>query len=128
MITEVCELNPATLSKAATTLENAGYMRIRKGHSGRRPRTRLYLNRLASPKLRLLRQADLGLTCCFAWWRCSGPGYASASGIGFPMSSKACCWRLVGWASMGMSVLAPANRIWLRVRVARWPSRPRKLW
>lgn len=43
MITEVCELNPATLSKAATTLENAGYMRIRKGHSGRRPRTRLSL-------------------------------------------------------------------------------------
>lgn len=39
MITEVCELNPATLSKAATTLENAGYMRIRKGHSGRCPRT-----------------------------------------------------------------------------------------
>ena len=39
MITEVCELNRATLSKAATTLENAGYMRIRKGHSGRCPRT-----------------------------------------------------------------------------------------
>lgn len=44
-ITEVCELTPATLSKAATTLENAGYLRIRKGHVGRRPRTWLSLTK-----------------------------------------------------------------------------------
>jgi hypothetical protein len=79
------------------------------------------------PKLRLVRQADLELTCCFAWWRCSGPGYASVSGMGFPISSKASRWWLVGSASMSTVASAPANLTWLRVRVARWPSRPRKL-
>lgn len=44
-ITEVCELTAATLSKAATTLEHAGYLRIRKGHIGRRPRTWLSLTK-----------------------------------------------------------------------------------
>ncbi|HEY6478655.1 MAG TPA: transcriptional regulator [Streptosporangiaceae bacterium] len=44
-IAEISELTPATLSKAATALENAGYVRIRKGHIGRRPRTWLSLTK-----------------------------------------------------------------------------------
>lgn len=44
-IAEICELTPATLSKAATALESAGYVRIRKGHIGRRPRTWLSLTK-----------------------------------------------------------------------------------
>ncbi len=42
-VAEACELTPPTLSKAATALEAAGYLRIRKGHVGRRPRTWLSL-------------------------------------------------------------------------------------
>jgi DNA-binding MarR family transcriptional regulator len=37
------QLSPPTLSKTATILESAGYLRIRKGHVGRRPRTWLAL-------------------------------------------------------------------------------------
>lgn len=42
-VAEACELSAATLSKAATALETAGYVRIRKGYLGRRPRTWLAL-------------------------------------------------------------------------------------
>jgi DNA-binding MarR family transcriptional regulator len=42
-VAESCELSPATLSKAATALETAGYVRVRKGYLGRRPRTWLAL-------------------------------------------------------------------------------------
>ncbi len=38
-----CELSAGTLSKAATALEAAGYIRVRKGYLGRRPRTWLSL-------------------------------------------------------------------------------------
>lgn len=42
-VTQACELSPATLSKAATALEAAGYVRVRKGYLGKRPRTWLSL-------------------------------------------------------------------------------------
>ena len=69
----------------------------------------------------------LGLTWCFAGsagWR---SGYFKVSGIGVPMSSKACRWVLVGSASIAMVTWVPVYRTWLRVSVARWSSRPRKL-
>ena len=43
------------------------------------------------------------------------------------MSSKACRWMLVGSVSIGMVTWVPVYRTWLRVKVARWSSRPRKL-
>ena len=55
-------------------------------------------------------------------------GYVKVSGIGAPMSSKACRWALVGSASIAMVTWVPAYRTWLRVSVARCSSRPRKLW
>ncbi|WP_282784932.1 transcriptional regulator, partial [Nocardia sp. CC201C] len=42
-ITEQCELNKSTLSKAMTVLDDAGYITIRKGYVGRRPKTWLAL-------------------------------------------------------------------------------------
>lgn len=42
-VAETCAIAGPTLSKAATSLEEAGYVRIRKGHVGRRPRTWLSL-------------------------------------------------------------------------------------
>jgi DNA-binding MarR family transcriptional regulator len=42
-VAETCDISPPTLSKAATALEEATYVRIRKGHVGRRPRTWLSL-------------------------------------------------------------------------------------
>ncbi|MEV6773411.1 transcriptional regulator [Nocardia sp. NPDC051030] len=42
-ITELCDLNKSTLSKAMTTLEAAGYVTVTKGYVGRRPRTWLAL-------------------------------------------------------------------------------------
>ena len=55
-------------------------------------------------------------------------GYFNVSGIGVPMSSKACRWVLVGSVSIAMVTWVPVYRTWLRVSVARWSSRPRKLW
>ncbi|WP_199742687.1 transcriptional regulator [Nocardia stercoris] len=43
VVAEKCDIAPSALSKAAVTLEEAGYVRIRKGHVGRRPRTWLSL-------------------------------------------------------------------------------------
>ena len=43
------------------------------------------------------------------------------------MSSKACRWALVGSVSIAMVTWVPVYRTWLRVRVARCSSRPRKL-
>ena len=60
-----------------------------------------------------------GLTWCFAglaWW-CSG--YFKVSGIGAPRRRKASRWVLVGSVSIGTVAWAPANRTWLRVKVAR---------
>ena len=68
-----------------------------------------------------------GLTWCFsglAGW-CSG--YFKVSGIAAPRRLKASRWALVGSVSIGTVSSVPANRTWLRVRVARWSSRPRKL-
>jgi DNA-binding MarR family transcriptional regulator len=42
-IAETCDITPSTLSKTATALEDASYVRIRKGHVGRRSRTWLSL-------------------------------------------------------------------------------------
>lgn len=42
-VTELCEMNKSTLSKAMTVLEGAGYIEITKGYVGRRPRTWLAL-------------------------------------------------------------------------------------
>jgi hypothetical protein len=38
------------------------------------------------------------LTGCFAWWRCSGPGYARARGAGFPGEPGGLPRRAVEWA------------------------------
>jgi DNA-binding MarR family transcriptional regulator len=42
-VAETVEINPATCSKQITVLENAGYLTVRKGQVGRRPRTWLGL-------------------------------------------------------------------------------------
>jgi hypothetical protein len=80
-----------------------------------------------NPKLRPVRWAVRGLTWCFAGlagWR---SGYFKVSGIGAPRSVKASRWVLVGSVSIGTVAWVPAKRTWLRVRVARCSSRPRKL-
>ena len=59
-----------------------------------------------------------GQVCC---------GYFKVSGTGAPMRAKASRWVLVGSASIGTVMLVPANRTWLRVKVARCCRRPRKL-
>ncbi|MCU1647933.1 MAG: hypothetical protein JWN03_8208 [Nocardia sp.] len=43
VVAQKCDVAASALSKAAITLEEAGYVRIRKGHVGRRPRTWLSL-------------------------------------------------------------------------------------
>ena len=82
----------------------------------------------ARPKLRLIWQVVSGLSWVFAVVGWCGSGYFKVRGIGVPMSLKACCWALVGSASMGTVAVVPVNRTWLRVSVARCSSRPRKLW
>ena len=82
---------------------------------------------LLKPKLRLIRHAVPALAWCFAVLAGFCCGYFKVSGIGAPRRSKACRWAGVGSASMGTVRLVPVNRTWLRVRVARWASRPRKL-
>lgn len=46
------ELSDSQLSKQATVLEQAGYVKVRKGYVGRRPRTWLSLTREGSDALR----------------------------------------------------------------------------
>ena len=43
VVAAATELSPPTLSKATVSLEGAGYLDVRKGHIGRRPRTWLAL-------------------------------------------------------------------------------------
>ncbi|MFJ4655414.1 transcriptional regulator [Nocardia sp. NPDC088792] len=43
VVTELCELNKSTLSKAMSLLEDAGYLTVAKGYVGRKPRTWLAL-------------------------------------------------------------------------------------
>ena len=43
VVAAATELSPPTLSKATVILEQAGYLDVRKGHIGRRPRTWLAL-------------------------------------------------------------------------------------
>jgi len=79
------------------------------------------------PKLRPVRRAIPGLTWDFtefAGWR---SGYFKVSGIAAPRRLKACRWVLVGSVSIGTVTWVPVYRTWLRVRVARCSSRPRKL-
>jgi DNA-binding MarR family transcriptional regulator len=42
-VRETVEITPATLSKQVTILEEAGYVEVRKGYVGKRPRTWLAL-------------------------------------------------------------------------------------
>ncbi|MFC1410678.1 transcriptional regulator [Streptacidiphilus sp. N1-12] len=42
-VCDTCQIAAPTLSKTAVVLEEIGYVRIRKGHVGRRPRTWLAL-------------------------------------------------------------------------------------
>ena len=42
-VRDTVEISDSALSKQATQLENAGYVKIRKGHVGKRPRTWLSL-------------------------------------------------------------------------------------
>jgi hypothetical protein len=79
------------------------------------------------PKLRPVRWVTLGLNWCFSGLAGCCSGYFKVSGIGTPRSSKASRWALVGSVSIGTVAGAPANRTWLRVKVARWSSSPRKL-
>ncbi len=44
VVSDICDLNKSTLSKAMTTLENAGYLDVAKGYVGRKPRTWLALS------------------------------------------------------------------------------------
>ena len=82
---------------------------------------------LTNPKLRLVRQAILGLTWCFAALAGWCSGYVKVRGIVVPRRLKASRWALVGSVSIGMVTWVPVYRTWLRVRVARCCSRPRKL-
>jgi hypothetical protein len=54
---------------------------------------------LLKPELRLVRDRILSVSWGFLLWPGVCPGYASASGIGAPMRSKASCWVLVASAS-----------------------------
>ncbi len=90
------------------------------------PRSRA-MSSAVNPKLRPVRQAISVLTWCFAGsagWR---SGYVKVSGIGAPIKVKACRWMLVGSVSIAMVTWVPVYRTWLRVKVARCSSRPRKL-
>jgi hypothetical protein len=81
----------------------------------------------ASPKLRQVRRAIPGLTWCFAGLAGWCSGYVKVSGMAAPMRLKAWRWALVGSVSIGTVTWVPVNRTWLRVRVARWSIRLRKL-
>ena len=83
--------------------------------------------RAFNPKLRPVQQAVCGLTWGsggLAGWR---SGYFKVSGIGAPMRSKASRWVLVGSVSTGTVTAVLVNRTWLRARVARCSTSPRKL-
>ncbi len=83
--------------------------------------------RRTNPKLRPIRRAIPSLNWCFTGSAGSCSGYFKVSGIGVPMSSKACRWAPVGSASIAMVTWVPVYRTWLRVSVARCSIRPRKL-
>ncbi|MEV5649256.1 transcriptional regulator [Nocardia sp. NPDC052254] len=55
VVTDLCELNKSTLSKAMTLLENADYLTVTKGYVGRKPKTWLAL----TPKGRTAYHAHL---------------------------------------------------------------------
>jgi hypothetical protein len=68
-----------------------------------------------------------GLTWRFAGLAGRRSAYFKVSGIAAPSRLKAWRWALVGSVSITVVTWVPANRTWLRARVARWSSRPRKL-
>ena len=80
-----------------------------------------------SPKLRGLRRGNPQLSWGFVVFGCGCSDYFRVRGMVALRRSKAWRWSAVGSASMGTSVVVPAMRTWLRVRVARWSSRPPKL-
>lgn len=50
-VAETVEVNAPTLSKQMAVLEEAGYLRVRKGYVGRRPRTWLSLTPVGRERL-----------------------------------------------------------------------------
>jgi hypothetical protein len=81
----------------------------------------------SNPKLRPVRRGVVFVTWYFAGSAGCCSGYFKVSGTGTPIRSKASRWMLVGSVSIGTVAWVPAKRTWLRVRVARCSSRPRKL-
>ena len=69
-----------------------------------------------------------GLTWAFTGLAGRRYGHVKVSGIAMPRSWKGCRWVLVGSVSIGMVTWVPVYRTWLRVKVARCSSRPRKPW
>jgi DNA-binding MarR family transcriptional regulator len=61
-VAELCDLNKSTLSKAMTVLEDAGYVSVRKGYLGRRPKTWLALTDHGRGAYREHRAALVALT------------------------------------------------------------------
>ncbi len=84
-------------------------------------------NTLSKPKLRLFGLRFRALSLAFAVGAGGCSDYLRVSGIGTPISSKACRWAGVGSVSMGMVAVVPLKRTSLWVSVARWSSRPPKL-
>src|SRR4029077_15908241 len=84
-------------------------------------------SRRSRPKLRPVRQVISLLTWVFPGMAGQRSGYVKVRGIGAPIRVKASRWVLVGSVSIGTVASVPANRTWLRGRVARCSSRPRKL-
>jgi len=56
-----------------------------------------------------------------------GSGYFRMSGDGCTDQAKGFALGAGGLGQCGTVAVMPAKRTWLRVRVAKWPSRPRKL-
>ena len=82
---------------------------------------------ILKPKLRPVRQVISVLTWHFTWLTGRRSDYVKVSGMAVPRRLKASRWVLVGSVSIGTVTWVPANRTWLRGKVARCWSRPRKL-
>jgi len=76
-----------------------------------------------SPKLRPVRQVISLLTWRFTWLTGRRSDYVKVSGMAAPRRLKASRWVLVGSVSIGTVTWVPANRTWLRGKVARCWSR-----
>ena len=96
-------------------------------HNRRRKRLAETEGQTTSPKLRPVRQVISVLTWRFTWLTGRRSDYVKVSGMAVPRRLKASRWVLVGSVSIGTVTWVPANRTWLRGKVARCWSRPRKL-